>query len=61
MFSHQEVLGLRTFLYAICALCLPEMCLLVEEATPAAEGIHCFVSAYVTICPTGCLVLIATC
>lgn len=39
MFSQQEVLGLRTFLYAISALCLPEMSLLVEEATPGAEGI----------------------
>lgn len=44
MFRQLEVLGLRTFLYAISALCLPEMYLLVEEATPAAEGIEllCF-------------------
>lgn len=39
MFSQQEVLGLRTFLSALSALCVPEMYLLVEEATLVAEGI----------------------
>lgn len=39
MFNQQEVLDLRTFLYTISALCLPEMSLHVEEATPGAERI----------------------